>query len=455
MLAIPSFKVNKTGTFLVVLVLCCTYIYLGYFLERTQFSLFLGLYFFAFVFSYFLYIKHKNNLKILIGSSLLFRILLIAAIPNLSQDFYRFIWDGRMLLEGLNPYITTPESWIASHNFPIAQAQELYNGMGDLNGSHYTNYPPLHQFGFFLAALFSQTSILGAVIVMKSLLILADLGIFYFGKKVLIKLNRPKPFIFLYLINPFIILELVGNLHFEALMIFFIIWSLYLMFSEKWIASAIVLGLAVSVKLIPLLFIPLFYSWFNPKKNGLFKFLLFGCIAVITTLLLFAPFLSHEFIENYSNSVGLWFRNFEFNASIYYIAREIGYLISGYNLISVIGKILPIITICFVLFLSFKNKTSNAKSIINKLLFGLSFYYFLSTTVHPWYLSTLVILGIFTTYRFPLVWSLVVILSYQAYEKTPFQENLILIGVEYIIVFGFLFYEVISKIKFNNKKELA
>ena len=63
-----------------------------------------------------------------------------------------------MILEGLNPYLYTPESFILSGEYPVSQAQELYNGMGTLNGSHFTNYPPINQLCFLIANLFSVQS---------------------------------------------------------------------------------------------------------------------------------------------------------------------------------------------------------------------------------------------------------------------------------------------------------
>jgi hypothetical protein len=69
----------------------------------------------------------------------------------------------------------------------------------------------------------------------------------------------------------------------------------------------------------------------------------------------------------------------------------------------------------------------------------------MATTVHPWYLSTLLILSIFTKYKFPLVWSFIIILSYLAYANTENKENLLIIGLEYFIVYAFFTWEIISK----------
>ena len=447
------------------------YFFFAYFLEREQFAILLTLYFGLFASFYIIVKTHTNNLSILIGLTLLFRLIFLFAIPNLSQDFYRFIWDGRMILEGLNPYLHLPETFIQQGTSPVYNAANLYDGMGQLNGSHYTNYPPLNQLCFLIAAIFANKSILGSVIVLRSILILADIGILYFGQKLLKAMQLPVSLIFWYLLNPFVIIELTGNLHFEPVMLFFLVWSLYKIQQQKWIWAAVLLACSVSVKLIPLLFLPLFYQWFVKSKQsfndnemlkqvqhnnnisllqkpafvGITRLFAFYGIVIGTTILLFLPFASTALVENYANSVGLWFRNFEFNASFYYLFREIGYLFRGYNEIAIIGKIVPVLTLLFLTGITFFRKNNSIKQLITALLFGLSFYYFTTTTMHPWYLATLILLTVFTKYRFPIVWSLVIVFSYSAYNNETYQENFWFLGLEYIIVYGFLAYEVFMK----------
>ena len=182
------------------------YFLFGYGLDRTDFSVLFATYTILFVPFFYVLKKEKMNLSFLMGTAILFRLIFLFAIPNLSQDFYRFIWDGRMILEGINPFISIPETFVEKGNIPISQGTELYRGMGQLSGSHYTNYPPVNQFNFLIAAVFSNTSIVGAVIVMRLQIILADIGIIYFGKKILKQLNLPHHLIFLYALNPFIII---------------------------------------------------------------------------------------------------------------------------------------------------------------------------------------------------------------------------------------------------------
>ncbi|MBU2927736.1 mannosyltransferase [Winogradskyella psychrotolerans] len=454
--------------FLFFIVSCILYVWFAYNITRVETIQLLLLYIALFIFAFQIIQKTGFNFKLLVIFSIVFRLLFLFAIPNLSQDFYRFIWDGRMIFEGLNPYLFTPDSFIQNGKFPILQAQELYDGMGSLSASHFTNYPPINQLCFAIAALFSSNSILGSVVVMRLIIIAADIGTLYFGKKLLERLKLPPNRIFWYILNPFIIIELTGNLHFEGVMIFFLIWSLYLLHSGKWKWAAVVLACSISVKLIPLMLLPLFFGWFkktsvnlstlekskNPFKIALGdqrthlnykKLIIFYIIIGITILLLFLPFFSMEFITNYSKTVGLWFGNFEFNASIYYLARAIGYAITGYNEIAIIGKILPTISVLIILGFSFFKPNNSLPKLITSMLLVFTLYLFLSTTIHPWYIATLVIFCVFTNYKFPLVWSLVVILSYLAYANADNSENLWIIALEYILVFSVFIWEVFIK----------
>lgn len=453
---------------LVALTCVVLYIVFAYNLERSDFIKLITLIVGLFFLTHHLINQFGYNFWMLAGLGVFFRVVFFPAIPNLSQDFYRFIWDGRLLVQGVNPYSITPLSYLTdlstalevTSGKTVAEAVTLFNGMGDLNASHYSNYPPINQFCFVIASFFAGKSIVGSVMVLRVLIISADIGILYVGKKILAHLNLPVNNIFWYFLNPFIIIELTGNLHFEGVMLFFVVWAFYLLFKGKWIWAAVWLGLSISVKLIPLLFLPLFLHYFRINKKlpkatsdltapnrslGLLKLIIFYIVILGTAILTFIPFISPEFISNFAATIGLWFQNFEFNASIYYIVRWIGYQVVGWNIIGTAGKVLPLITLTIILLLSFFRKNHTQQQLITAILFAVSIYFLLSTTVHPWYIATPLLLSVFTTYRFPVVWSAAVMLSYAAYGKEGFDENLWLVAAEYIIVIAFAITEILSK----------
>lgn len=427
----------KSYTWLLVLVQAVCVTLLGYHLNRADFTELIVLYTVLFASFYFFLKYFHGSQQSLYYVGLFLRVVLLFSVPNLSQDYFRFIWDGRMLMDGHNPYLYLPDNIVHDAGFPIPEAEQLYKGMGSLSSGHYTNYPPVNQLCFALAALFAGKSIEGSIIVFKLIIIAADIGTYFFGRKLLKLQNLPEKNIFLYFLNPLVIIELSGNLHFEGVMIFFLIWSLYLLETGKIKWAALVFALSVSVKLVPLMLLPLLYK--RLRFRNAFQFY---SIAGGVTILLFTPFISVPFLKNYADTISLWFVNFEFNASIYYLLRAIGYYFTGYNLIHFVGKLLPVIVVLSALILAARQKNTSFRGYAQNMLLVFCLYFFLSTTVHPWYIITPLALSVFTKYRFPLAWTFLIILSYWAYSNTDFKESPLLLVFEYAGIFCMLVWEL-------------
>ena len=415
------------------------YYTIAFHLVRTDFvkliTLFGGLFFLCFKLIQF----EKWNFKFLLIVGVLFRLVFLLTEPTLSQDYFRFIWDGELILNSINPYIHLPNTLIEQIDLGIANAQQLHQGMGELSARHYSNYPPLNQLLFALASFFGGKSILGSVIGMRILIILSDIGILYFGRKLLKNLNLSPHLIFWYYLNPLVIIELTGNLHFEGVMLSLFVISLYLLSIDKWKLAAVLYALSISIKLVPLLFLPLFLTYFGFKRSMGF----YGIIGIVSILLL-APFYSPEFLSNYTDTVGLWFSNFEFNAGFYNSIEQLGlqFELKPWKLIKTYGKITPFVIILLVLLITFFRKNQQLSVLISSMLLILTAYYFLATTVHPWYVVFLVLLSIFTRYRYSIIWSLMIVLSYFAYSQENFKEHLGILAIEYIAVYGFLIFEL-------------
>lgn len=426
---------------ILLLLACLVFYYVFAFLLQREdtirlFSLYAALFFICFKLIQF----EKWNLKFLLAGGLLFRLVFLFEWPNLSQDFYRFIWDGRLILAGINPYLHTPEQLMSLADPAVSSLIELYNGMGKLSADNFSNYPPLNQFFFALAALIGGKGITGPILAMRLIIITADLGVLYFGRKLLLKLNRSPHLIFWYFLNPLIIIELTGNLHFEGVMLFFFIWGLYLAIGKQRSKAAIVYACSIALKLVPLIFLPLFITHFGFRRS--IKFFL---VIALTILLISLPFTAQGVAENYGNTLHLWFSNFEFNAGIYNLVKKTAVLfdLKPWELIKTYGKITPLLTVVLVLVFTFFRNNRNPQILLGSLMWILSCYYLLSPTVHPWYIVSLVLLCIYTDFRFPLFWSAVVVLSYSAYAHPEYQENLWLLVVEYLVVIGMMLYEII------------
>ena len=427
---------------LLVLASIAFYAVFAYSLEREDFPKLIALFFALFFLGFKLMQFEKWNFKFLLVTGLLFRLVFLVATPNLSQDFYRFIWDGELINQGINPYLFTPNGLIENSNFHIPNSKILHEGMGALSARHYSNYPPINQLLFGLSAFLGKGSLLGNVIWMRILIILADLGVVYYGRKLLQHLNLGQHLIFWYFLNPLIIIELSGNLHFEGIMLFFFIWAMYLISTEHYLKAAPVYAASILVKLVPLLFLPLFLRYFGLKKS-----ILFYGIVISSLLLCFLPFFNHAFFEHYSATIGLWFSNFEFNAGVYNLVKSISVTFFGakpWVLIKGYGTFIKVAVILLILLMAFFKKHDTLKQLFLSMLLVLGSYYLLSSTMHPWYLSFLLGVSLFTTFRFVLLWTAMVILSYYAYSQPDFKENLWLLALEYLLVIGYMGYEIVK-----------
>jgi alpha-1,6-mannosyltransferase len=320
----------------------------------------------------------------------------------------------------------------------LPELQQLYR---QLNSPHYYSvYPPVCQAVFGAAAGLFPASERGFVMSLRVAVLLAEAGTAWLLLALLPALGWPATRALRYLLHPLIIVELTGNLHFEALAICLVLLAIWLLHRQLWLRSAGALGLAVAAKLLPLLALPLLV-----RRLGWRRFLAYGAVVAATLLVLFAPFISVALVVNISRSLNLYFRSFEFNASIYYVLRAIGYRLTGYDEIARIGPGLAVTAGLFGLGLAWRERRLTLATLPATLLLLFTGYYALATTVHPWYITPLIAFASLTRFRFPLVWGGAAVLSYAAYRTSAYTENLGLVGLEYVLVAAVLAWELYRK----------
>jgi alpha-1,6-mannosyltransferase len=269
----------------------CLIVWLGYFTPRQAFGQLFGLYSALFI-VYFLLVKYIKDSRVILITAIFFRLLLLFSIPALSDDFYRFVWDGRLLLNDINPYTILPSDFIQTPDFQrVIIDKSIFTKLNSPN--YYTVYPPLNQLIFVVSAWFSQGSLFGNIISLRVFILLAEIGTLFLLLTPAFKKERTtiNTKLALYAFNPLIILELTGNLHFEAVVIFFLLLA-YQFRKKSIVFSSLFFACAVSTKMLPLIFIPLIIKFLGIKK-GIFYAFLVG----IFTLVLFVPFLDKMLIE--------------------------------------------------------------------------------------------------------------------------------------------------------------
>lgn len=414
---------------------------IAYIVPRTSGTILLSLYA-VISLVYFYFITHFNDSN---WWFIIPRIVFLFSIPSLSDDVYRFIWDGKLSNININPYLYLPsdsKSFIPANY--LNSFETLFKSLNSPN--YYSVYPPINQGVFFIisSAVFKTT--ISSIIALRLILISFDLATIVVINKICFSLgfsgSKTKKILTTYALNPLILLEISANLHFEGMMLFFIFVTVYFLVNTKPYLAAICLGLAINCKLVPLIFLPSLI-----KTLGIKKGLSFCLVVFLLNITLFSVLWDEQILHNIGSSLSLYFQNFEFNASIYFILRKLGFLIVEYNLISIIGKVSAVLVLLLIVKISFKNFL-----LIDKWILSLFVYLSFATTVHPWYIIPLFGLSLFGNFKFPLVWTCTIFLSYLSYTEFGVNENSFVLLLEYVPVFVLAYWEISTLQNVNNEK---
>ncbi len=410
------------------------YIRIAFFISRTETTLLLVNFLILFI-AYILLVRSVISFRFLLFFGIAYRLIFVFSVPTLSDDFYRFFWDGILTLNRINPFAYLPSEIMEN---PAISIPQLTNGLySSLNSpDYYTVYPPVCQLVFWISAYVGTGNIFVALTVMKTVIFTAEMASIYLMWHLLKLLHLKRELTLFYILNPLVIIELTGNVHFEALLITFMLAAAWYFHKNNLAGTAIAMSLAILSKLTPFLLLPFFLKRLKIKKAAFFYIMVIAFVA-----LAFWPFMGTELSRGLSSSIGLYFQKFEFNASIFYVIRELGFWLVGYNVIQTAGISLGLLAIFLIVLLALFQKSPN-QNIPGIFLWPLFIYLLFSTIVHPWYATPLVAFSIFTRYRFPLLWSCTIFLSYAGYGVDGFVEQSWALWLQYIPVFAMMVYEL-------------
>jgi alpha-1,6-mannosyltransferase len=418
-----SFK--KVEVYLYAVLYLLGIILLGYFFPRTATIPLFLIYAACFIFYWQIFRLSSDGFdwKKALVLALLLRGMLLFSTPSWSEDYARFLWDGHLVAEGFNPYSHTPTEVRQELQLPLSSSMdELYALMN--SPEYHSVYPPSHQLVFWLAASLSQGEILSGLVAIRLVLLAFEILAIYFIHMLLRLFRQPPRNLLLYTLNPLVIMEVIGNLHFEGMMLTMILAGIYFMKKKEWAASGAFLAGAAAVKLSPLMLFPAFLKRVPGKATWRF-----GLAAGLVVMLTLGPLLYGW--PGFSQSLNLYNNNFEFNASIYYLLRQLGYWITGYNTIGILGPALKVLTLIVIVFISLRKTNKDTQLLLETLLLVYWVYLLLNTVVHPWYIIPAIGISVLTEKRAFIVWSLLIVLSYQAYQHQPYAESTWCLFLEY------------------------
>ncbi|MDE2757733.1 MAG: hypothetical protein OXI92_14440 [Acidobacteriota bacterium] len=188
----------------------------------------------------------RARLPLILLFALAFRLLLLPAPPALSDDVYRYLWEGYLQTEGINPYEHSPHSpvleeyrnpvWTSVNNKEVSAIYPPFAQM--VHALFYLGFRSVS--GFKLAFLGVEIGLVAAILALLK------------------RSGRPLGRVLVYAWNPLVVIEVAWSGHHDVLVVGLLLWALFLLQIRTRVAAMGLLAAAVLTKLYPVILAPAF-----------------------------------------------------------------------------------------------------------------------------------------------------------------------------------------------------
>ena len=312
----------------------------------------------------------RSTFFIVIIFAALFRLSLLFAPPYLSDDIYRYIWDGRVQAAGINPYRYIPAEPELAH----LRDDKIYPRINRRDVAH-TIYPPVAEGVWFLTTRISES-----VTWMKATMILFEGIAIWAIAKLLASFGLPRQRILLYAWHPLAVWEFAGSGHVDAIAIAFICVALLARRRNAEFATGLALASAILVKLFPIVLLPALY------KRGSWKMPL---ALVITLAVAYLPYLGVGprgvlgYLPGYAQERGI------LSGEQFFLLDAVRRLPLGFQIPTSVFVVFAILILALLAVWMLRKQTGGHENYVaNALLIATAFTVLLSPDF-PWYFAWL------------------------------------------------------------------
>ncbi len=294
------------------------------------------------------------------------RLFLLPLAP--SDDVNRYLWEGRLVQVGINPYHHAPDDPALSD---LAAGDPFHGRINHPNIP--AIYPPLMLMGVSALIRLGYTPL-----VIKCAMMLFDLGAVLLLMGLLGRRRLDERWALLYAVNPVVLIAFAGQGHLDAVQVFFLLAAIRLYDRRRWGWMFFAAGLAVQVKYVAVLALP-----FLVRRDN-FRWLWAAAPAV---LLPFLPFAGEE-PERIFEALKVFGKQFAFNGSVHSLLRRL------------LGGIPPATAVCHSLlaasmlfgWLAFHPPRSRRcrNDPVSGCCYAMGALLLFSPTVHFWYLAWII-----------------------------------------------------------------
>jgi hypothetical protein len=214
--------------------------------------------------------------------------------PGADDDIHRYVWDGHLQRLGYNPYLVVPND-PAVEGFHTPETRNMNNAYLP------SAYPPGAQL-FFRAV----TAIQESAFALKVAFVLCDVAIVFVLLDLLRSTRQGAHLVLAYAWNPLLAIEVAGSGHIDIVGALLLVISVAAL-ARRWrTIAAVALGLAIAVKLLPVVLLPLYWKRVRMRD---------AVLAAVVVAFLYVPFLNHGHIP--IGSLGAYVQSFRFNGPLF------------------------------------------------------------------------------------------------------------------------------------------
>jgi len=220
--------------------------------------------------------------------------------PGSDDDIHRYLWDGHVQRLGYNPYIVVP-------NDPSLAGLHTQETRTLNHPDLPSPYPPGAEV-FFRAV----TAIHESIFALKVAFVLCDFAIVFVLLEILRGTHQPEHWVLAYAWNPLLAIEVAGTGHIDIVGVLLLLVSVGALLRRWRSVAALAFALAIAVKLLPVVLVPLYWKRVRPRD---------GALAALVVGLLYLPFLSHGRLP--IGSLNSYVRSFRFNDPIFTLLERV------------------------------------------------------------------------------------------------------------------------------------
>jgi alpha-1,6-mannosyltransferase len=300
-------------------------------------------------------------------SGIIFRLILVHSPPSLSTDIYRYVWDGRLTVHGVNPFRWSPSdprlSWLRDGKIWMPMEYKPYQ----------TVYMSVSQAIFALGSLMFGNNLIG----FKLIYTLFDIGNVILLWRLLKQLGQPEWKVVWYAWCPLPIIEISLSGHQDVCGVFFFLLTFLLFAKSRVRLSSLTLAASVLTKGFPLLLIPLFARMAGWR---------YAVLAVVSLIVLGLPQIleAHAFLHGMQQ----YLMNVEVNGSIHALIDFCLKTITTKH-IAIANQITDLIIVGFVVAMVI-NPVTSLQELMRRTLIIVCSCLMVVPTLFPWYLVWLI-----------------------------------------------------------------